>query len=60
MRKRLPLSGSGALPDFVQHKAVKGVVFNPVLGTVLLAVGVVGLTGINLFRVLVVSVADCQ
>gem|GEM_PF-6244944 len=52
--------GSGALPDFVQHKAVKGVVLNPMLGTVLLAVGVVGFTGINLLRVLVVGVADRQ
>jgi len=31
-----------------------------VLGTVLLAIGVVGLTGINLLRVLVVGVADRQ
>src|SRR5699024_1140725 len=46
--------------DFVQYKPVQGVVLNSVLRTVLLAVGVVGLTGINLLRVLLVSVADCQ
>ena len=47
--------GSGALPDFVQHKAVKGFVFNAVLCAVVLAAGVVRLTGINLLRVFVVS-----
>ena len=52
--------GSGTLPDFVQYKPVQGVVLNPVLGTVLFPVGIVGLTGINLFRVLLVGVADSQ
>ena len=46
---------SGTFPDFVQYKPVQGVVLNPVLGTVLFPVGIVGLTGINLLRVLLVG-----
>ncbi len=61
-RQWLPIGqGSlGALPDFVQDKVVKGVVLYPVLGTVVLAERPIGLTGINLLRVLGVGGADGQ
>ena len=52
--------GLRSFPDFVQHKAVKGFVLHTVLGTVLFPIGILGLTGINLLRVLVVGVADSQ
>ena len=52
--------GLRPFPDFVQHKAVKGFVLHTVLGTVLFPIGIIGLTGINLLRVLVVGVADSQ
>ena len=52
--------GLVSLPDFVQDKVVKGVVLYPVLGTVVLAERPIGLTGINLLRVLGVGGADGQ
>ena len=52
--------GLRTFQDFVQHKAVKGFVLHTVLGTVLFPIGIIGLTGINLLRVLVVGVADSQ
>src|SRR5699024_12508345 len=56
-------SGQGrpcTLPDFVQYKVVKGVVLHPVLGTVVLAERPIGLTGVNLLRVLGVGGTDGQ
>ena len=40
--KRQGQGSLGALPDFVQDKVVKGIVFHPVLGTVVLAERTIG------------------